>query len=417
MKKALTIVVLMSLLLSISFAHAQVPTPPDVATLGPSLVIVSSGSDYTNVKITSPTNQTTQPGELKLSITVEAVGLLGQFGNVGYNIDGGTINSIRNLAKSVDDKTGYPEQFWYKTTAKANVALSGLPNGLHTITVYYGWQYPAYLEVSAYSTVVFVVGPVKLEPRIYITSPSNQSTFNNNSIALRFYLSQIQSKATTTLVYYSLDGENHYVANFGTAEIGSVINKVTTFNEKIANLTDGFHSLSVHGQVYYFDSWLFEGNSSIEFNIDSTSPTIIRLSITNTTYHNQNIPLSLTLNERASWIAYNLDNQGNVTIQGNTTLPDLTIGSHTFFVYANDTFGNMGKAGPIYFEIKTPEFPAQIIIVATVTIVGISVVVFFKFRKGKTLSTSSNPTSMPIITSKIPSVYSDLPTTRVSIGI
>lgn len=389
MKKALSIVLLISILLSISLAEAQVPTPPDVATLGPSLVIVSSGSDYTNVKITSPTNQTNYSGELKLTITVEAVGLLGQFGNVGYSVDGGTINSIRNIAKSVDDKTGYPEQFWYKTTAKANLALPDLSDGFHTITVYYGWQYQAYLEVSAYSTAVFAVGTVNSEPRIYITSPSNQTIFNNNSIAIRFYLSQVQSKATSASVYYSLDGENYSVASFNKAEIGSIINKGTTFNEKIANLSDGLHSLSVYSQVYYLDSWLFEGNSSIEFNVDATSPAITQLTITNKTYNNQNILLSFNLSENVSWIAYDLDNQGNTTIQGNTTLTGLTFASHSIVVYANDTFGNMGKSDVVYFEVNKEDFTSIIalsgIIAIVVVAVGVSLLLYFKKRKYKAI--------------------------------
>ena len=379
MKKALTIIILMSVLLSLSLAEAQVPTPPDVATLGPSLVIVSSGSDYTNVKITSPINQTNYSGELKLTITVEAAGLLGQFGNVGYSVDGGTINSIRNMAKSVDDKTGYPEQYWYKTTAKANLALSDLSNGFHTITVYYGWQYPAYLEVSAYSTAVFAIGTVNAEPRIYITSPSNQTISNNNSIALRFYLSQVQSKATSASVYYSLDGENYSVASFNKAEMDSIINKVTTFNEKMANLSDGLHSLSIYGQVYYFDSWLFEGNSSIEFNVDATSPAITQLSITNKTYNNQNILLSFNLSENVSWIAYSLDNQGNITLQGNTMLSGLAFGSHSIVVYANDTVGNMGKTDTVFFDVKPNDtYTLTFVLIGAIALAGIGLGIYFK---------------------------------------
>jgi hypothetical protein len=384
MIKAPTIILLLSLLLSVSLATAQVPTPPDVPTLGPSLVIISSGSEYTNIKIASPINQTSYADEIKLTITVEAVGLLGQFGNVGYSIDGGTINSIKNLAKSVDDKTGYPEQFWYKTTAKTSLSLSELPNGLHTITVYYGWQYPAYLEVSAYSTAIFAVGNLNAEPRIYISSPSNQTTFSNNSTNLRFHLSQVQPKATSVSVSYSLDGENYPVASLSHAEVGSVINKVTTFNKEIANLSDGSHSLIVHAQATYLDSWVFDGNSSIEFNVDSTSPAINQLSITNKTYNNQNIPLSFTLDENVSWIGYNLDNQGNVTIHGNTTLSGLTMGSHSIVVYANDTLGNMGKIGPIYFKIESAELALQIIIVAVIVIIAVSLFIYFqKYRREK----------------------------------
>lgn len=385
MKKALAFLLLISLLLSISLAEAQVPTPPDVQTLGPSLTIISSGNDYTNVKITSPINQTEYSGELKLIITVEAVGLLGQFGNVGYSIDGGTIYSIRNLAKSVDDKTGYPEQFWYKTTAKASLSLPNFSDGFHTITVYYGWQYPAYLEVSAYTTAVFTIGNAHPEPIISINSPLNKSTLSkDSSLTLSFYLRQVQTKATNALIYYSLDGENYTLAIFSKTEMGALINKVTQFNEKIANLSDGLHFLSVYAKVYYFDNWLFEGNSSIEFNVDTSSPTITQISIANKTYYDQNIDLSFNLNENPSWIAYNLDNQGNITLQGNTTLTGLSFGSHEIVVYANDTLGNMGKTNIVYFEVKD-DLPSPIIIGIIIAIViGLVSAIYFKKFKNKT---------------------------------
>jgi len=383
MKKALTIVILVSLLLSISLAEAQVPSPPDVPTLGPSLTIVSSGNDYTNVKITTPINQTNYSGELILIITVEAVGLLGQFGNVGYSIDGGTIYSIRNLAKSVDDKTGYPEQYWYKTTAKASLTLPNLSDGFHTITVYYGWQYPAYLEVSAYTTIDFSIGNAHATPEIFIKSPSNLSITNSNSTLLSFFLRQIQPLATSASIFYSLDGENYSIDSFSKAKVGAIINKVTPFNEKIANLSDGLHFLSVYAQVFYFDSWLFEGNSSIEFNVDASSPAITQLSITNKTYNTQNTALSFNLNEKTSWIAYNLDNQGNITLQGNTTLTGLSYGSHSIVVYANDTLGNMGKTDNVSFEIKKIDFTSVIALsgIAVVIVIGVALGLLVYFKK------------------------------------
>jgi len=187
--------------------------------------------------------------------------------------------------------------------------------------------------------------------------------------------------ATSASIYYSLDGENFTVTNFSKAEVGAIINKATPFNEKIANLSDGLHFLSVYAQVYYFDNWLFEGNSSIEFNVDTSSPAIRQLSVANKTYSNQNIALSFNLNENASWLAYNLDNQGNTTIQGNITLSGLSEGSHIIVVYANDTSGNMGKSDTIFFEVKKVDFTPAIAlsgIVVLVIAVGVGSLVYFK---------------------------------------
>ena len=384
MRKTLTIAILISVLLIPLLAEAQVPIPPDVPTLGPELIMIS-GDKGANVKITSPINQENYSGEIKLNIIVEAIGMLGQFGNVGYSLDGGTIYSIKNLAKSVDEKAGYQE-FWWKTTAGASLSLPNLSDGFHTITVYYGWQYSGYLEVHAYTTVDFSIGNAHATPGIFIKSPSNLSITNNNSTLLSFYLSQIQPMATSASIYYSLDGENFTVTNFSKAEVGAIINKVTPFNEKIANLSDGLHFLSVYAQVYYFDNWLFEGNSSIKFNVDTSSPEITQLSITNKTYDNQNIPLSFSLNENTSWIAYNLDNQGNTTLQENITLSGLSEGSHNIIVYANDTFGNMGKSDTIFFDVKQVDFTpvialSGIVLVIVIAVVAAGLLVYHKKHK------------------------------------
>ena len=74
-------------------------------------------------KFFSPQNQTSYSNQIQLIFTIEVIGMLGQFGNVGYSLDGGIINSIRNMTKSVDDKTGYPDWYYYKTTASADVIL------------------------------------------------------------------------------------------------------------------------------------------------------------------------------------------------------------------------------------------------------------------------------------------------------
>ena len=164
MKKALTVAIMLSILLSLSFAEAQAPTPPNVPTLGP-VIICSAGDSGNNIEIVSPVNQSNYSGEIHLIFTTVAVGMFGQFGNVGYSLDGGIITSVRSFATEVD-KTGGPDWYWWKTTASANVVLPALPDGVHNVTVCYGWQYlgvPANpslerFEVYAYETVDFTVG-------------------------------------------------------------------------------------------------------------------------------------------------------------------------------------------------------------------------------------------------------------------
>jgi hypothetical protein len=352
MKKTLAAAILLCLLAP-SLAEAQVPTPPDVPTLGPP-IIVTSGDSGTNVKILSPKTQAEYPKEVQLDISIEAVGMLGQFGNVGYSLDGGTIYSIRNMTKSVD-KSGFPEWDWWKTTAGASLSLL-LSDGFHAVTVYYGWQYPKEFDVFAYSTVDFLVGNASITPEIWIKSPSDLTLTMNNSVLLSFYLRNIQNMATSASIYYSLDGKNYSISDISESSLKSVRNNVTPFNQKIDNLTDGSHILSVYAEVYYMTNWLFEGNSSIQFAVDTSAPIISELSIANKTYNNQPIPLTFNLNEKTSWIAYNLDDQGNVTTQGNMTLSGLAYGIHKIIVYANDTAGNMNASPTVTFTLAKPEF-------------------------------------------------------------
>jgi hypothetical protein len=86
-----------------------------------------------------------------------------------------------------------------------------------------------------------------------------------------------------------------------------------------------------------------------------------------------------------------LDNQANVTVNGNCTLTGLTEGNHSIVVYANDTFGNMGKSETVAFTVAKPEpepeplpmtFAVGAILVSAVAI-GAGPLLYFKKRKRK----------------------------------
>jgi len=87
--------------------------------------------------------------------------------------------------------------------------------------------------------------------------------------------------------------------------------------------------------------------------LDTMPPNIEILSPENKTYAVSDVPLSFTVSESASWMGYSLDGQANNTISGNTTIVDLPDGIHTVIVYANDTAGNMGYSGTVYFTVDT----------------------------------------------------------------
>jgi len=89
-----------------------------------------------------------------------------------------------------------------------------------------------------------------------------------------------------------------------------------------------------------------------DYLTDTTAPTVSVQSPTNQTYAATTVALNFTVDEATSWRGYSLDGLANVT-SGNTTLTSLLDGMHYVVVYANDTWGNMGASGTVYFTVDT----------------------------------------------------------------
>jgi cobalamin biosynthesis Mg chelatase CobN len=102
------------------------------------------------------------------------------------------------------------------------------------------------------------------------------------------------------------------------------------------------------------------------------------------------------LDEPALWAGYCLDNQANVTINENTTITNLSAGSHRFQVFANDTAGNVGASSISNFTITKENSVNDILynqaslVVLAIVIVIVAVasvsLVYFKRRKWKLAS-------------------------------
>jgi hypothetical protein len=105
---------------------------------------------------------------------------------------------------------------------------------------------------------------------------------------------------------------------------------------------------------------------------DVTPPTVSVSSPKRKTYDPGDIPLTVTVDEPASWIRYSLDGKDNVTISGNTTLSGLSSGEHTLTVYAQDISGNVGTSGAIQFSVASV-FPIGWIVVGIAVAAGVVV--------------------------------------------
>ena len=167
------------------------------------------------------------------------------------------------------------------------------------------------------------------------------------------------------------------------------------FENLYLNLTDvpdGPHTLRVYTvgsgkEFFIFNNYIFykTGFSKVNFVVDTTPPKVTILSLENTTNLQSDLPLNFAVNESVSHLSYSLDGQKNVTIDGNTTLTDLSYGEHNIAVFATDEVGNTGASEPIFFTIEEPTkpFPTTMLIApaAFVSVIGSGLVFYFKKRK------------------------------------
>jgi hypothetical protein len=125
-------------------------------------------------------------------------------------------------------------------------------------------------------------------------------------------------------------------------------------------------------------------SNTVYFIIDDGAPPIISaLSLENKTYSQKDLALNFTVDEPTSWIGYCLDGQAYVTVAENFTLTELSYGSHTLTLYANDTVGNMGASETINFSTAAL-FPTTVVATASIVLVtGITAVLLVYFKKYK----------------------------------
>jgi hypothetical protein len=157
----------------------------------------------------------------------------------------------------------------------------------------------------------------------------------------------------------------------------------------VSDLSNGQHKMEVTASFTANINNLFVptydfSSEPVYFTVYNTPPPSVSIiSLENKTYNEMDLSLIFAVDKSTSWIAYSLDNQANVTISGNVTLPELSYGSHRITVYANNSLGNMGASETIYFSISEP-FPVAPVAaasVATVVVVGVGLLVYFKKRK------------------------------------
>jgi hypothetical protein len=226
---------------------------------------------------------------------------------------------------------------------------------------------------------------------ILIENPNNHTIYVNE-MPLNFtvdylYQDRLITWQTLNKLSYSIDGKPPVTIKTiqGPSSIPYKFSTVLNVSE----LSNGQHKIEVTASFTANINNLFVptydfSSAPIYFTVYNTPPPVVSIiSLENKTYNEIDLSLIFTVDKSTSWIAYSLDTQANVTISGNSSLPELSYGSHSITVYANDSLGNMGASETIYFNISEP-FPTMFVAAASaasVAVIGVGLVVYFKKRK------------------------------------
>ena len=204
-------------------------------------------------------------------------------------------------------------------------------------------------------------------------SLSQDQTFETHSIAFNLTVTKPLSWKNATFngyaeyeglvnnVTYSIDGQTNRLSTFNLDDWWSTSPLV--FSVNLTNLSDGVHNISAAASgICVFAPAFFNGRYSnqvqgssenISFTINAP-PKISLLSPENITYNDNRIPLIFTVDENVSWMAYSLNQETNVTINGNTTLTNLIDGKQNLQVYAQVPTGSTTSSGTINFVVNLP---------------------------------------------------------------
>jgi hypothetical protein len=257
----------------------------------------------------------------------------------------------------------------------ASAQLQSLSDGVHSIVgSAITWFHQSVVDSPIVYFFVNAKGTAK-PVSVTIQSPQN-STYSTNDVNVS--ITGFCPNWGVSELDYNLDQQGKVTIYERKA---TVVTQQVSGTAELRGLRDGPHRLEAYVQEGITG---LEASSVVYFTLDLPHPGISILSPQNSTYYNSSLPLSFVVNETASWLGYCLDRQTNAPTAGNTTLVDMSWGSHSLTVYANNTIGNTGASETIYFSIAQPEsFPTTLVIVAAalVVVVCTGLLVYFKKRK------------------------------------
>jgi hypothetical protein len=203
-------------------------------------------------------------------------------------------------------------------------------------------------------------------PAVTFVSPAKNGVIPQSNIPIEvkveaFRFSPSSEFESVAWLNYSLDGQADVAAAVSSPYFyKDTPGEAQTATGALTGLSDGYHSLMVHGETNfkkYFNDAAF--SATVYFTVDTVKPTVKVFSpVPLRTYTSVNLSLNYFVNEPVSWAGYSLDKDANVTSRINATLTNLSFGMHTLKVYANDSAGNQASSNSIVFTVKDIQAPA-----------------------------------------------------------
>jgi hypothetical protein len=257
------------------------------------------------------------------------------------------------------------------------------------------------VEVVTANPIPYPATPSPEKPTLTIETPQNGASYSNiNSLALNFSVAKPISWCIDYDFFYNL-GQITGIDVVLDGNLSSYPYNSTNYSIMLKHLTSGIHEVNVTVHAYSFYTTPIYGSKSIPVNGTSLyqypivvsnavyftvePPQVLILSPQTTTYNESSVSLIFSINEATSQIYYCIDGQKIIADAGNSTLTDLSNGSHNVTVYAADVFGNIGSQTIAFTVEKIEPFPTVpvIAVVIAVVLAGAGLLVYFRRRKGK----------------------------------
>lgn len=249
----------------------------------------------------------------------------------------------------------------------------------------YSTYYPGdpYTTIYTYKEIPPPANANARLPTVSILSPTNNTAIASNNVTIVFnvestsyfiYLGPAYYKASWQSDNVTIDTESlsQSAANVhqlsvnvtnvpegpcGITVYADAIVEYLVNSEEVVHPNTPTSIILIHNLIITSTVYRVMGSSTVNFTIDTSPPKISKISMENETFNSTTVPLSFNVNEETSQLSYSIDNQEKVTIYGNTTLTNLTEGTHNLEIYANDSAGNIAVS-TANFTIKPKPSPS-----------------------------------------------------------